>query len=622
MRGDKDSDETSGHDMKDKKEKDGKRNVMYMAAYVVLAIFLCFMVMRLFFTNELSSQLQGITGKAAGEIGCCEDYCTETDSLGCKGKFDPNVRCSKVEGCLAGCCIEKENYCQDNFLKGRCENLGYQFIEKDCSEITKCINPQSVSKAMENTGIVLEYSPMLGEQLEGIDPRYQNFGDTWDYGRVEPYAGYKGSFFKIMYVIADFNSTMKVEAVLSDDNGQLSRLNLFDDGQHMDAGEKDGIYGNVWDSSQLSFKGLKKVTLSVYVTPKSGSQVTKNNVFEFMVISDVKCMPLKILSSGESQRNIIYLGNGYDGIERLKEDVEKSFDQMSRIRPFSGASGNLSYYIIEKQYNFASDTDTLNSIMAECSFFNNSRDTAIILDSNEVRCRRVSEEVGNIFTLSPSFTFLSDNTDTIGEALGNICLVAKTFSEFAEAVGKPPEITLLTQGDRTFWNNYADIRFSITDDKDEEMPYTIIAGDSTLSGTAKKGQVVDSSITLGDGMHAISVTASDSDGNTVESDKINVMVDSSLNYLINIGSPINDEIINASRISLSFNITNNDAMNATYEVFLDDVQKDLGILNIGEGKSTAIINLAPGRHILFIEATDDKGRKAYSKKISFEIRLS
>jgi len=212
----------------------------------------------------------------------------------------------------------------------------------------------------------------------------------------------------------------------------------------------------------------------------------------------------------------------------------------------------------------------------------------------------------------------------LSDIRADACIVAKTALEVAENLEKgAPSVTILTKNNITFWTNNVEIAFSLADDKDQNISYNIVVdGSLSQQGTAQKEKTMTQRIIIRDGQHSVYISAFDSDGNSGTSQAITLNVNSSLNYTIDVISPVLNQTLNETKADISFMILHSTANNVSYSLFIDDVEKDSGIVDIGMQKDIKIINLSPGIHELMISSKDAEGREAYSEKRGFEVRVA
>jgi len=320
---------------------------------------------------------------------------------------------------------------------------GYTFIRKECPEVAQCVMPIPSFIVREEIGIRVNIDSSIQEYYDiasGIeldnDEILFDVDDAYGarYAIVSPMSGNRGTIFNIQYVISQFADISNVRIILRDDASTIAELILFDDGAHNDANENDGVYGNKWDSASLAgFDGFKRIILDGEITGKDGAIKFNENIFDFIVSASSECLPITIRDDMQDKKNIIFLGNRYKdigGVEKLKLDTRNNYNNILVISPFRENFGNLSFYIIEKNFDFNLDNDILNSIKAECNFFNEAEDLAIVFDYGEMNCRKLAG--GNIFTLSPETVYFFDSPFSLDEAIANPCNIVNTYEEYLE----------------------------------------------------------------------------------------------------------------------------------------------------------------------------------------------
>ncbi len=609
-----------------------KKNIKY----AIIAFFIVLILSLGMSFIDKTKRPSSITGMATGSgSGCCERFCEETTKQKCyEGVFHDATSCDKIDKCNIGCCIDKEGYCLSNYLMSNCEAYGYKFIKKECPEVPKCVIPTPSFLVRQDTGIRVNVDASIQDVFEGASgARLDNGNMVFDpddpyglrYVLVEPIAGAKGTLFYIKYVIDEPSEISDVEITLKDNNSTAATLALYDDGNHDDANNEDGIYGNKWDSSSLTgASGLRKISIDAAIVKKDGTINLKERISSFVVSINSNCIPLTMWDSSK-KRDIIFLGNQYKrkwGVDRLKIDVNNNFNNFAVISPFREKFDQVNYYIIEEDFTLGSDA--LSAIKSECKFFDKAEDLAIIFDYSEKKCRRFSTSEGNIFTLSPETVYFFDSPFTLNEAIFDVCNVANTFEEYNDRKKKEeadliPKIDLKVKDGQWFWQNEFDIKFIIKYNYSPAVDYQVyINGGKGIEGTAASGKLTEERITLDNGDYNMYIEAK---GDFVDgvSDAVDFHVDGTVNFGIDITSPNKGDITSTNEIEVRFTVSHFEAKNVNYGVFVDNVEKGSGEAVVGAENVIHLKNLEQGSHSLFIEATDDKGRKASSNDANFVV---
>lgn len=627
-----DSDYLEDFERKEKKIRKAKNFAMIFAVTGVIALVLN-IALGISGTNILigspvgfvSLEYQNYTGG-----GCCERFCANTTAIGCyEGNFHPGKNCDTVDSCNIGCCIDGEGYCLSNYLKSNCDMLQYRFYKKECSELMQCVAYPPKESIRKSTGINLIYDPSMDQFYTDVQGARVNGTDIIlesdeEYGMrfasVEPDSSYRGTSFKIMYTLGIFEDVKSVKAIIKDGNEEVRQIDMFDDGNHQDANKEDGVFGNIFASSQVNdFTGLKRIKADIIVIDKEDRENTYKDALYFTVVNNVKCMPLGRWNDPDSRIDIIFVGNNFATNDKFFRSKESSSKVIKMTSPFYENEDKINYYAVEETYELPVE-DIQSKVQSHCSFFNPSQDILIILDKNEDYCRKVSD---GVYTISPKVVFTLGAAYSMDEVRNNLCLVLDTLkgSENDQA-NALPKVAWLMKENMTFWNGNVFARYMISDDNDEIIEYKVDYGQETYHNNATNSQMNEEIFSMPEGDNMMVIEAIDSDGNSVMSDFMPVKVNTSLNFNINIGSPKQDDMIVNDTMDIKFNVTHNQDTLVDYEYFIDKISYGKGVASIDEATEITLPDITEGSHDLYIKAIDGNQRSVVSVKIGFIIKKS
>ncbi|MBL7055290.1 hypothetical protein ISS07_00080 [Candidatus Woesearchaeota archaeon] len=388
-----------------------------------------------------------ITGLAVLEPsiseGCCTDLCQQGTKKACSGNFIEGELCSSLPSCLIGCCIDVEGYCLGNYLQGNCQSNQGQFVSKQCFDINFC-------KFVTDKPIIEK------EALER-----QKYSKK---SKLSSNALRKGSFLTINHLVYDSREIVKVEAEIKNDNRTVDKIRLYDDGKHKDADAQDGVYGNLWDSSNAdAFEKTTVYLLNIVITKEDGSIEQIDKTQNFGVLSNNKCFPIQRNFPVENRfKDIIFLAQSYDfnnNFLSFRQHVDYFISYTESVLP-----DEIKKFSISR-------IDTLNRAISfesiktftqeECSYYTG-QDTIIIFDKNEKSC--TSEE--GIIKLNPNFFFKQSlqNFDLFN-SIGDLCDHVITEDEFLDIINSsltPPTVTFSVASGTTLDGNI-NISMSIED---------------------------------------------------------------------------------------------------------------------------------------------------------------
>jgi hypothetical protein len=412
-----------------------KRRAMGLAALAVLivAVALSFVAF-----NKNS----GVpTGNVVIEMkdGCCEDLCAQTLAAECSGTFHVGKYCREVDNCLVGCCIDVEDYCLTNYLKGNCLSKKGSFEKKRCQDNIFCKFGTD--------------KPLVSRDEELRLRRLLNFSTGISAG-----VAYYGSSMMIRHVVSPPEHVSQVEALINKNNVLVAVVQLFDDGNHNDGAPDDGIFAQEWDTEGVSLSAgdldIVELPMHIRITKADGVEIIPHAQTLTLLNGNV-CFPLNYPPRNVDKR-IAVIGEGYSSYVQYKQDVSYF---LSRL--FS--SGNLSLHLADTDVHRVDimDMGDLSVATTHCRWFNGSRDTLIILKRGIV-CEQ--QPPTPVVKVEPR-TFLNVSIAEMNyRTFENFCTYVKTerqvIDELVEQIRGPRAV--FAQGHNSTVNStVANVTFSI-----------------------------------------------------------------------------------------------------------------------------------------------------------------
>lgn len=402
---------------------------------------------------QINNQPRQITGYATdigtGNEGCCTSICHQTARNECYGRFIGGKKCSELEECNVGCCIDKEGYCLTNYLHGNCIG-GYGLsINRDCSDVISCRNLTGKSYAAGQYGI---------RNKKGAGASLQN-----------PEAGYLNSSFKIQYYLYDKASVFQVLANIKDNDTLIDSITLYDDGSHNDGAGNDSLYGNNWLSSRINkFQGFKKLDIDIEIKYSDGSLQAVPEVQSITVLGSNKCLPIyNQWDNSPEKYSIIFAAGNYealnDGYQKFQTDAQNFLNEFFSIGRFKSIKGDFNIYRLDNSLSY-SDIPTLARIVSgSCPHYSSKKDLLILLDNNEHYCIAESQRIVRV---NPKLFFYQNITNsTINETFADLCSYVLTMKKLAdEAIGfaAPPRIIINTPGNITYNTSNISLSFTVS----------------------------------------------------------------------------------------------------------------------------------------------------------------
>ncbi len=541
------------------------------------------------------------TGSLAAD-GCCTLTCKQSDESYCPNFFEAGENCNEIEQCNIGCCLDEEEYCLGNFLKGNCERLNGKFIsKKECRQHIHCLTEPSKISLREYTGF-----PFLFEN--------EDIGML----SVIPVSGERGDTFKIRDVISEIEGLDRVEAEISHDT-YFDISQLYNDGSHGDGNEDDTIFANNWDSSNIeSFYGTKNINVDI-VTYRGGN-VNKSGNTHFTLIDNIKCLPIfKLWQDNSSKSGIIFAGYDYTSNtikKELRKDAEAAIGALYPIDYFRDELDELNFYITLENMARKDSSYVQEYMREQCFLYDEVEDYVILFDKDQLMC----EQQGNIIITNPVMYPDREEIQSIqgfDEIMDNFCVYMLTEQKLIEnemLKYEGPKITVRKPlNNSVFDTSYIDVAFTITDSKNTYMDYNVyldtdIQETTYLSGTATNNVEITGNISdIPDGWHELHMEAWDSDGNLGLLEPVSFFVNVS-NFVIDFIYP-DSTAYNESPV-IEFKISHATAQDVNYSVFINGGLFANGSTAVNQVVSLST-NLTEGDYKIKITATDNESRSTW-----------
>lgn len=417
-----------------------KKYSIFVSLLFLISVFL--LNMPIF--KEPTPKITGYAVSSSNE-GCCTSICQQTSKEECYSGFIANKKCTELEDCKVGCCIDREGYCLTNYLYGNCIN-GYGFsTNRDCNDIVFCrnITDKSYSSRLYN---------LKGKKI-GISASKQS-------------ADYYKSAFSIKYYIYDKTNVLSVAASIMDNGNLVDSIALYDDGFHNDGAKNDNLYGNNWLSSKLKdFDGFKKLDIDIVVTYTDSTQQTISKAQSIVVMDNNKCVPIYTEWESQKNRSIIFAADNYDlndGFQKFETDVQNFLDSLFSIDKFANNKDNFNIYRLEQSLSYFNIPTLASVVSSSCPSYSNKKDLLVLLDNNEDYC---AAEGKWVIRVNPSALFYKNMTSDVNKTFSDFCSYILTPKKLADEIIKfatPPKITVHTSDNITYDINTINLSFSIS----------------------------------------------------------------------------------------------------------------------------------------------------------------
>ena len=473
----------------------------YSVAASLLFIISIFAFNLLSFQNQ--NQNQGITGYAAKissiSEGCCTSICQQTSENECYGKFIKEKKCSELEDCNVGCCIDREGYCLTNYLYGNCISGFGRSINRDCGDITFCRNITDKSYSARQYNI-------KNSKGAGVSS-------------LQPNADYYKSSFNIKYYLYDSANVLSVTAIIKDNNQTIDSLALYDDGYHNDGAKNDALYGNNWDSSKAkNFDGFKKLEIDIIIRFNDGTQQTISNAQSIVILSNNKCLPVYTEWSSLKNYSIIFAANNYeslsDGYQKFQEDVKDFLNQLFSVGSFSSSKDKFNVYRLEQSMSYSNIRTLMSAVSNSCPSYSSKKDLVIVLDNSEDYC--VSEGPRTVRLNPAVFIYNNITNSEINQTFADFCsfvVTPKKFSDLIIDFATPPRITVHTADNITYGNENINLSYSISS-KNFPVNSTVSVGSEKILQKVLNEETIETvSLNLSNGTNAALIEVVDKNSN-------------------------------------------------------------------------------------------------------------
>jgi hypothetical protein len=549
----------------------------------------------------ISSALQGTTlvGKAVTTTGCCTLICQETTADECPTKFIPGELCSQVDECNVGCCVDNEGYCYSNYLKNNCEVSGSLFVsERECDQHPACLTAPTQRSLRGYTGFPYIYPTFT----EGIV--------TTDY-----FARQIGQPFTIKTILFDENQHDDVRVSIKDE-GFSKTLLLYDDGDHGDGKEGDGLFANIWFTQDFPpFEGFKVLTINATVNNQPRIPP------ERILLSAESCLPLS-RNWGENYDDIIFIESNTDTTTlRAHTNANAIIGVLGQVFPPEQFQEK-NFYEVLPVGTTQNITKAEQTVQQKCTFYDKTEDVLFFIDNTALYC----EQKEKIIRVPPTI-FLNrtavDKTDiALDIILSDFCTYTLTQSQLQQQIILaliPPNITIHYPVNNTqYTTNGIDFSFTINDTHDtvHYEIYRDINRPETMMYRSKapQNEAVNLTLNISDGEHNIWIEATDEHDNLVASEIITININNK-NFITTIET-LEPLTYNHSP-QINFTITHNTETDVNYTIILNSssiiTSEAYHIVNDTTPVNQLVqfqTNLTNGTHIIQVVATDSNGNTA------------
>ncbi len=429
-----------------------KKHYQIQFAKVSSALLSLLFIISIFVSNIIPiKKEQQITGYvvSSGNEGCCISICQQTSKQECYARFAAGAKCTDLEECNIGCCIDKEGYCLTNYLKGNCINNYGTYVNNDCNNLIFCRNITDKS-----------YTSRLYNLKNKKGAGFSSSKSTADY--------YKSSF-NIQYYLYDKTNVIAVKAEIKDEGQLVDTITLYDDGFHNDGAKNDNLYGNNWLSSKVKdFDGFKKLDIDIIIRYADGTQQLINKTQSIIILNKNKCLPIYTeLDNPSVKHSIIFAADNYeilnDGYQKFEIDVQNFLNTLFSIDKFSSNKDKFNIYRLEQSLSYFNIPTLINIVSNSCPSYSSKKDLIIILDNNEQYCVLESARVVRV---NPQVLFYKNiTTQAINETFANFCnyiLTPKKLADDIIAFATPPKIIVHTLDNITYNTSFVNLSFSIS----------------------------------------------------------------------------------------------------------------------------------------------------------------
>ncbi len=473
----------------------------YAMIVSLLVIFSAFSLNFVLTTNPQQKISGYATVLSTSDEGCCISICQQTSRNECYGNFAETKKCSALEDCNVGCCIDKEGYCLTNYLHGNCLTGYGTSINKECSDIVFCRNLTDKSYSARQYNI---------KNKKGAGFSVSN-----------PNADYYKSSFNIRYYLYDKTDVVSVAANIIDKEQVIDSIALYDDGSHNDGARNDNLYGNNWLSSKISdFEGFKKLDIDVTLGYADGTQQSIENAQSIVVLNNNKCMPIYTEWSSLSQkRSIIFAADNYenlnDGYAKFQGDARNFLNVLFSINKFYNSKDKFNIYRLDQSLSYFNMPTLINVVSSYCPSYSNKKDLVVVLDNSEDYC--VIESVG-VLRVNPNVLFYKNITNAeINETFASFCNYVLTPKKLADEIlnfATPPRIIVQTLDNITYNAGFVNLSFSVSA-SNYPVNYSVFLENLLVLNQISIEEASESiGLNLANGTNAVLIEARDKNENT------------------------------------------------------------------------------------------------------------
>ncbi len=471
------------------------------AAAAVLLFLISFFSFNLFQPQNQSQRITGhATSISGGTGGCCTSVCQQTSKDECYGKFVDTKKCSELEDCNVGCCIDKEGYCLTNYLHGNCISGYGTNVNRDCSNIVFCKNITDKSYSSRSNNL----------------KNKNNFGAS----ATKSSSDYYQSSFNIRYYLYDKTNVLSVIAKIKDSGQVIDSITLYDDGFHNDGAKDDSIYGNNWLSSKVKdFDGFKKLDVDIAIEYADGTEKSISDAQSITLVNNKKCLPVYgELGNASERRGIIFAAANYESVgnsySKFESDVQAFLNIMFSIEKFSDSKGKFNFFRMDQTSHYSNVQTLINIVSGSCPSYSSKKDLLILLDNNEDYC---VPEGSNAVRVNPKVLFYKNiSSSEINRTFSDFCsyvLTPKKLSDEIIAFATPPTITIDTQENITYNNGFVNLSFTVSA-VNYPINYSVFVENQLFFSKISSQEISDNiMLNLSNGVNAVLVQSTDRNNN-------------------------------------------------------------------------------------------------------------
>lgn len=501
-------------------------------------------------------------------VGCCLSTCQVTSQQDCPRDFNMGRDCSDIGSCNIGCCVDKEGYCYDNYIKHKCTG---EFIASNCENVLPCVTQRKSLLGFTGFPVIYEENDFL---------------------YAEPFASEKGTPVLIKALLFEHNVSVLNVSIVSEISEEYnssiynSSIYLFDDGQHGDNNPSDGTFAGTWENN-IEVTGIRQFNI-----------LWAGHTNHFFVSSH-PCLPTLPLK--DANESLIIL---------TKETGASASKALSLTSGISQALSDGAFNVYA--YN---GLNPLEEVAEACSLLFEQNVDIIYLNPESVYC----QQQGNIIEINPTFIFNQNKSlqnPTALELLHNFCAYTTTQAQMQDefdAKHSSPTIEIMEFIDPGLEDPYVNLTFVLHDNKEASLNYTLYYDVEHLITTLVQDSTLPEipitiSMKIPDGQHSLWLLARDQDKNFAASNPMYVEKDvTGFQVFINSLDAVGYE----TSPTVEFSISHRGDSNISYILRANDQ-----VLAQGSTPADTLVSIPTelelGEHTIYVIAEDENGERIVS----------